>query len=395
MAIYSSQRCLVRTTERIFYMEEVSRDAFRRDRLGRAIEEMRPPSKSSKPSLPGARLRDYGGLLLSEKSLPLTEEKGVRDWLEKHKTAEGASFVYRAWLDAAGEKGIGLVEEGIREWLEKHRTAEDASFVYRAWLDAAGEKGISLVEVGFQEWLEKHPEHKDLDYALRAWLEAGGQPELVRVPALRWLHQHCREKNAAFLLKSIVALPNLPAATIVDVLTWCAHNCCHEDAPWRLAQLRQHLRSPAIAPEIVGGTEVVLGAIEKRGTRDVTEAGLVASVLLSLVQNGGMRSRLLRKRVDNLFARWLKSGLVFHRATRVPRRSQSPAALQRVLDLVRYGKLDVRIDHDSIGGFLDWIRGWDEDRRAQLTKSVRWAFHNLPEPGLWERAGVSLGAVNR
>ncbi len=356
------------------------------------IEELRTPAKSSKSYSPGARLRDYGRLRLSQKNLPLPEEKGVRDWLEKYQTAEGASFVYRAWLDAAGEEGVGVVKEGIREWLERHKTAEDASFVYRAWLDAAGEKGISLVEVGFREWLEKHTEHKDVDYALRAWMEAGGQPELVRVPAFRWLHRHCREENAAFLLKSIVALPNLPAATTVDVLTWCAHNCFHEDAPWRLAQLRQNLRSPAIAAEIVDATEVVLGAIQERGARDVTEAGLVASVLLNLVQNRGTSPRLLRRRVDNLFVRWLKSGLVFHRATRVPRRSQSPAVLQRVLDLVRYGDLDVRTDHDSIGGFLDWFRGWDEDRRTQVAKSVRWAFHNLPEPGLWERAGVPLGA---
>ena len=358
-------------------------------------EEMKRPSNSLGSYVLGARLRHNGRPLHSERNLPLPQEEGIREWLKKHKTAEGASFVYRAWLDAAGEKGTSLVKEGIRKWLEKHRTAEDASFVYRAWLDAAGEKGISLVEEGFREWLEEHTEHEDLDYTLRAWMEAGGHPDVARVPALRWLHRHRREENAAFLLKSIVALPNLPLASTVDVLTWCAHNCLHEDAPWRLAGLRKHLQSPAIAAEIVGATEVVLGALAERGVRDANEAGLVGSVLLHLVQNQGMSSRPLRRRVDDLFARWLKSGLIFHRAARASRRSQTPAILQRVLDLARSGVLDVRTDHDSIGGFLDWFQGWDEDRRAPVAKSVRWAFHNLPEPGLWERAGVPPRAIIR
>ena len=60
-------------------------------------------------------------------------------------------------------KKIAMVEPHVRAWLQEHRTAEAAGFVFPAWLDAAAKldkaeckEKIAMVEPHVRVWLQEH-----------------------------------------------------------------------------------------------------------------------------------------------------------------------------------------------------------------------------------------------
>ncbi len=118
-------------------------------------------------------------------------EPHVRAWLQEHRTAEAAGFVFPAWLDAAAKldptecaKKIAMVEPHVRVWLQEHGTAENGQFVYKAWLDAAAKldptecaKKIAMVEPHVRAWLDvdKHRTTEAASFVFPAWLDAAAK----------------------------------------------------------------------------------------------------------------------------------------------------------------------------------------------------------------------------
>ncbi|MCD4767858.1 MAG: hypothetical protein K8R34_15295, partial [Methanosarcinales archaeon] len=148
-------------------------------------------------------------------------QEPIEAWLEEHKTELEAQFVFKAWLDAGGEKE--LVQEPIEAWLEEHKTELEAQFVFKAWLDAGGEK--ELVQEPIEAWLEEHKTELEAQFVFKAWLDAGGEKELVQEPIEAWLEEHKTELEAGFVYNSWLKASGSTEMILEYMMAWLEKHC--------------------------------------------------------------------------------------------------------------------------------------------------------------------------
>ena len=162
-------------------------------------------------------------------------EQPIRDWLRQHATALEASRLQGlARCRRRQGAGPGADPQLARPARDRPRR----EFVYKAWLDAGGDKG--LVEQPIRNWLECHAESQVADFVMRAWLDAGGDAGLVIDAACCWIATNWHRQEAVYLTKELSKLEALPAAAVKDILRWCCHFPEDEDTLWRLTALFHH-----------------------------------------------------------------------------------------------------------------------------------------------------------
>ncbi len=305
----------------------------------------------------------------------------VEAWLAKHATDAAASFVYRGWLDANGE--LEAIRYHVEAWLDKHAEEAEAGFVFRSWLDAKGE--LEVVRRHLEVWLAERAADVNADFVFRAWLEAGGPFSVISPAAIQWLSQNRDKAEAVYLTKFLAKQENLPVGTVKDILHWCSKFSADEDALWRLTQLGNHLLHEEVAEDVCAASEALLGP-RVSGTVPLPPVvrGQVTALLSFLVTARGLHSGELRRRVDALLLTWLRNPASFGTEPKPHPQIQRKSYVQRVVDLLVSGALDLSSDREALKRFLQWVNMWEAERKSRVRGTLVWLNHHYPAPELWE-----------
>ena len=258
----------------------------------------------------------------------------------------------------------------------KHAETPEARFVYKAWLDAAGDRG--LVEASIRVWLVKHAETPEAGFVYKAWLEADGAFSAIQTPALAWFGRNHANPDAVYPLKFILRERSLPATTVIAAAQWCETFAASEDAIWRLAALSRYNRrmetSTAIARASLRVVEAIgpdrfeaLGTIDhQRDARQIAQFTLFAivSAVTDLQADPEFTDRVA------LAHRRLLLQTAFYEAVQQYRPVISSIPLvQHVNAMFNAGHLILSRDRAALRSFIEWIRGWPPDQRALLRET--------------------------
>jgi hypothetical protein len=305
----------------------------------------------------------------------------LQAWLDKHATEAEASFVYGGWLDSKGD--VEVVRHHVEAWLAKHATDAEAGFVYRAWPDAKGEREVIRHHV--EAWLAERATDADADFLFRAWLEAGGAFSAISSPAIQWLSQNRDKAEAVYLTKFLAKQENIPAGTVKDILHWCSKFSADEDALWRLTQLGKHLLNEQVAEEVCAASEAVLGPrLSGNIPLPPVTKGQITTLLSYLVSARNLQSGELRSRVDALLLTWLRNPASFGTEPKPHPLTQRKSYVQRVVDLLVSGALDLSSDRETLERFLRWVNTWEGEWKSKVRGTLVRLTHNYPAPDLWE-----------
>ncbi len=97
-----------------------------------------------------------------------------------------------------------------------------------------------------------------------------------------------------------------------------------------------------------------------------------------------LRSGQLCNRVDMLYLAWLRNPASFGSYSKPHLNLQRLSYVQRVIDLIVSGALDITADYEPIERFLHWVNSWEPERKSQLYRKFDFLKHNYPAPGLWD-----------
>lgn len=150
----------------------------------------------------------------------------VAVWLERNRTALCASFVYKAWLDAKGDRDI--VREAALAWIDKYGARSEAQFLFAAWLNAG--EDIKAVGEKLPAWVAEHGTLFDASYTLRAWLEAGGDLDTVGKAIPAWLAEHGTRPEARFVYGAWLRSGGDAEAMRAPLLAWLSLHGASTDA---------------------------------------------------------------------------------------------------------------------------------------------------------------------
>lgn len=322
----------------------------------------------------------YKAWLDAKGELELMREP-IKIWLGKHEADAEAHFIYKAWLDAGGD--TELMREPIKAWLEKNETDAAAKFVYKAWLDAGGD--TELVFEPIKAWLEKHGGDAEADFVYKAWLDAGGAFSVVSSNAILWLHQNYDKEEAVYLTKFLAKQKDIPVETVKDILMWCQRFPNNEDAIWRLTQLKSHLFMDEMAEEVITTSETILSPlISQEISLTIMIRGQITTLFSYLINAHKLKSGQPRNRVDELFLAWLRNPASFGSNPKPHINLQRQSYIQRVVDLIVSGTLNVMADHESLMRFLHWVDNWNPEKKSQLYRKLEYLKRNYPAPSLWD-----------
>jgi hypothetical protein len=305
----------------------------------------------------------------------------IRAWLEKYRTNTQAHFIYKAWLDAKGE--LEMVREPIRAWLEKNETSTAAKFVYTAWLDAGGD--TELVCGSLKTWLEKHWNDTEIDFVYKAWLDAGGAFSVISSYTILWLHKNYDKEEAVYLIKFLAKQRDIPDETVKDILMWCQRFPNNDDTLWRFTQLSNHLLKDEMAEDVIITSEIILLPLILHETSlTIMIRSQITTLFSYLINAHKLRSGQLRNRVDKLFLAWLRNPASFGSDPKPHINLQRQSYVQRVVDLLVSGALNVMADHEPLMRFLHWVDNWNPEKKSQLYRKLEYLKRNYPAPSLWD-----------
>jgi ferritin len=307
--------------------------------------------------------------------------KPLLAWLNEHATDADARFVYKAWLDAGGDKDV--VREPLLAWLNEHGTEDGAQFVYKAWLDAGGDKDV--VREPLLAWLNEHGTDDDADFVYKAWLEAGGDFSPIRSLAIQWLHQNHERAESVFLTKFLAKQHNIPVDTIKDILKWCKKFPNNEDALWRLTQLGENLMREEIAEYVLTTSEAVLSPLLPLGAAlTSTMRGKITVLLAYLIRLSYLQPEQLRGPVDTLLLSWLRNPISFGDDPKPHRGIQQMSYVQRVADLLASSDLNISTDREPLERFAHWVNNWELEKKLHLRRIFEFLKREYPAPGVWD-----------
>jgi hypothetical protein len=155
-----------------------------------------------RPRLYGTRYLMKAWLDSGEPCNSIPAEVGI--WLSVFHSTSTASYVFKSWLHAGGDKAV--VQPYIKAWLAipENAVSMDASFVFQSWLQAHGDNAI--VEPHIKAWLAK-PDNAlapQAQFVFKAWLDAEGDMALVELHIKAWLAipQNAMSMQASYVLQS-------------------------------------------------------------------------------------------------------------------------------------------------------------------------------------------------
>ena len=307
-------------------------------------------------------------------------EESFKEWLTEHRKTLDASFIYPCWLDNKGKKD--LVEESIKEWLKENRTVLDAQFIYRSWLDAGGDK--NLIRESLILWIDRFGTNTDADFVYRSWLESNGEFSAVKTGAIAWLSINCDKEQAGYLIKALAREPEIPINSVRNILTWCRTFPRNQDALWRITQLGRHLLRDEVAEDVYLTSESILHLMLGNGVAitDV-ERGQIQTLFSYLIDAPELREGELRQQIDGLFIEWLRHYASFGPDPKAHLNIQKPIYVQRVVDLVISGALDVTADREPLERFLRWVDTWDPEWKSQVYRTFDFLRHRYSALPLW------------
>ncbi len=306
----------------------------------------------------------------------------VQNWLVEYGTTSVAGFVLKGWLNAGGE--VSAVEAMVLDWLAEHGKTDTADFVLKGWLDAGG--AASAVASVVEKWLSERGTTNEADFVMRSWLEAGGELVVVRNAAIAWLARHRTSPEAVYLTKVLARRRNLPLATARDVLVWCQTHPSNPDAVWRFSQLGDKLMQRELIDDVIRTAEVVLELIVRaKGEIDPRRVTPVVSVFWFLIDLlGSGPSAEERHTTDTLFADWLRRTDSFAAAGVSSASIQRPAFVLKVVDLLRQGLLDAKVDRRGLEDFCLWVDRWRPGAKMQVRPLIAYLRRTYPQVDCWD-----------
>ncbi|MEI6195925.1 MAG: hypothetical protein WCS42_16520, partial [Verrucomicrobiota bacterium] len=306
----------------------------------------------------------------------------VRAWLEKHGLTYEASFVYPAWLKAGGE--VDLVAEFIEQWLKQYDTIEDASFIYEFWLIRGGDK--SLVRPHIRSWLAMHSEIPQARFVYKTWLEAGGEFALIELSVLRWMEKNRANADSIFITRLIAREKHLSDQTLKRLVAWTGKMPEKDKCVSSFSQLGKHLLTPSLRNEIVVAAEQLLMPLLNNGLQlNGLVQGDTAIVISYLLDFSRGQTDAIRQRIDNLFLLWLRHPRALSFETKRCENIQRVEWLRRIGDLLESGHLNVERDRLSLERFLHWVDSWEGWRKSQhqTISAIESLKQRFPAPRLW------------
>jgi hypothetical protein len=278
---------------------------------------------------------------------------------------------------------VEVVGESLLAWLAEHNASEEATFVYRGWIDAGGDKG--LIEDRLLAWLNAHGASAEADFVLKAWLEKGGSFSVIRPHALRWLSRNYDKEEAVFLTKFIARQPDIPVETVEDILNWCRMFPTNEDAIWRLTRLRTYLLIGEVAEVLCAASEAVLNpSLASASALPPVLREQITTLFSYLINSPGLLVGRLRGRVDELLLRWLRHPSSYGEFPRPYRNIQRYSYAQRVAALVDSGALSVTDDREALKRFMRWVNNWDAQAKSTIRSLIAELERGHPAPGVWD-----------
>jgi hypothetical protein len=275
------------------------------------------------------------------------------------------------------------VQEPIKVWLGKHGENIDARFVYKSWLDAGGDK--ELVQEPIKVWLGKNRDNHEADFVYKAWLDAGGAFSVVSSYAILWLHQNYNKEEAVYLTKFLAKQRDIPIETVKDILMWCQRFPNSDDTLWRFTQLSNHLLKDEVAEDVIITSEtILLPLILNETSLTIMRRSQITTLFSYLINAHKLKSGQLRNRVDELFLTWLRNPTSFGDNPKPYPNLQRPSYVQRVVDLLVSGALDVTVDYEPLARFLYWVDSWEPEKKSQLSRKFYFLKQNFPAPSLWD-----------
>ncbi len=140
--------------------------------------------------------------LFGLKGFPEGDEEGLKekvaDCVKRYPREMDTSFLFKAWLDAGGEKNI--IEKYIEPWIQAFPTALDTSFVFKAWLDAGGKKNI--IEKYIEPWIQAFPKEIETHFVFKAWLDAGGKKNIIEKYIEPWIQAFPTALDTSFVFQA-------------------------------------------------------------------------------------------------------------------------------------------------------------------------------------------------
>ena len=92
----------------------------------------------------------------------------------------------------------------------------------------------------------------------------------------------------------------------------------------------------------------------------------------------------LRTDVDELYLTWMRNPNSYGEHSKPHLGVQRTSNVQRMVDLLRSGALDVHTDREALGRFLRWVESWSDDRKTALRQIFGFVKHKHPADDLWD-----------
>lgn len=171
-----------------------------------------------------------------------------------------------------------------------------------------------------------------------------------------------------------------PVAIAQQALAWCREHPTDDTAVETLNTVFLLKDEPAIKRELLETARIVGGAVaaleEPPATLHAHMTVLLAN-LLALPTGAAV--------VDALYAAWIRNPKSFGRGHLTPPRFQQELFVQRLGDLLGWGSLDLKQDHQALVRWAEWFDSWNlrnKFRARRAFDTLRRAFH---APDVWKR----------
>ena len=313
----------------------------------------------------------------------------------EHGMSEAARFVYKSWLDSAAKlkqdetaAKIAAVEAHVLAWLGQHEKSEAAAFVYPPWLDAGGSP--DLIRSSMTAWFGANPDHQESDFIIKAWLEAKGDFAVVRDPALAWLKRNSKNPDAVYILKFIVKERDLPSRSIRNIISWCVMFKNNMDTICRIQPVFSHFAQGTLEMRLSVATLLVLKNLQTkwlddRGVRDATLATIGSLAWKARFVNG------IEARLDRIHANILLNSAAYsaNSAATTPNFALNPSLAVHVASMVERQVIDPGANMAALKRFLDWLAAWPLEKQPSLRAALRTLDKNCPSLRVWDRVGIA------
>ena len=206
--------------------------------------------------------------------------------------------------------------------------------------------------------------------------EPTNSPETTEAPAETPVAAHA--ESPAAVAAPVADDPETVRALARDTLAWCRENPADPDALPRLNTVLELVHDPALAKEVLAAGEAVTRhAITDDAARPATHAHM--TVLMALL----LEYEPTRDGVDALFVEWLRHPRSYGPAHATPPNFQREAFVQRLGDLLGWGALDVKADHDALMRFALWVDGWAPKNKFRAKRAIDAVRRNFPAHDVW------------